>query len=820
MKPSEHSLCARFKTPRGFTRWMTTSAMTAGSLAAAMVTADAFAQAPGAPASSRDTSALQASEARLSFSIPAQPLSDALAAFGRQAGLQVSADAGLVAGVSAAPVDGVMTPGEALDRLLSGTGLAWHRFDGDTVTLSRRPVTEENAALSTLTVVGSRLPSEWAPVDGYRAVSSATATKTNTALRDIPQSIQVIPRELIEDRQVIQLSEAVESVSSVQQASTSGNRAESFRIRGFDAPGYAIDGVMLNPVGDRPETFLDMANVERVEVLKGPASALYGRAQPGGLINIVTRRPSDTFEGDATVQAGSEDFRRAQGSISGPIDAGGELTGRLTGATQREDGFRGSAAARSERQLASLALRWTASEATTFTFGIDHTEQETPFDRGLIVTADNAVSLPRDRFLAESWSRVEARKTRFSFGAEHLANDWLTLRGTVRYDDAKVRDTGIDFRGLEDDGRTLNRRYTDRTEDSTNLVAQFEGIATFDVAGMTHRLLGGVEYAKSRMDFLSYRANIDPIDIYTPVYGAVRPAASLNSDYTEDIELYSIFAQDQIDLSSQWKLLAGLRYDQVRQTMEQRAGSSDPDIDDGSMTGRLGIVYQPITPLSLYASFSQSFSPQSGMAQDGAALIPEEGEQLELGLKADLIADRLSLTSSVFQITKQNVATSDPRNPDADYSLQTGEQRVRGVELDIIGQLTPGWEVVASAAYLDARITEDETLEVGNRLTGVPLWSSSLWSTYEFQSGRLAGLSLGGGITTVGSRKGDLDNSYQVDGYQRLDATLGYPLSEHVELSLTAKNLTDEEYIATPVSRTENHPGAPRSLIMAVRASF
>ncbi|MCV9880791.1 TonB-dependent siderophore receptor [Brenneria izbisi] len=747
--------------------------------------------------------------------IAPQTLQNALLLFSQQTGTQTSADAAVMQGQFSPGVAGTMTPQAAVARLLAGTGLSYQFISPATVLIVRPD--SDNVTTSDVVTVTAVAETATGPVNGYRATRSATGTKTDTALRDIPQSIQVVPRAVITDRQTTSLSEALQNVSGVQQSGTSGNRAETFMVRGFSSPSYAIDGVMLNPVGDRPETFLDLANVERIEVLKGPASALYGRGQPGGLINIVTRQPSYTFGGDASLQTGSFGFWRGEGTVNGPLNDAKTLSGRLSGALQTEDGFQ-DARSRSSRQFISTALRWEPTDATRFTFGLDYTNQTLPFDRGLIVGEDNQVSLPPERFLGEKWSEINAHKTRISLGAEHNVNDQLTLRGSLRYDDARVNDTGIDYRALEDDGRTLNRRYSDRVEDSRNIDAQLEAQLKLYTGTIDHTLLSGVQYSRSRMDFTAYRANIDPIDIYDPVYGAAMPTTRLNSDFVENIKMASVFLQDQIEFSPQWKALAGLRYDRVWQEMDQKIGDGEPDINDGALTTRLGLVYQPINPVSLYASYAESFAPQSGQTRDGLALAPEEGWQVESGVKIDLIPDRLSLTTAVFQITKTNVKASDPL--DSDYAVTTGEQRVRGVEIDLTGEITPGWRVIASSAYLDARITHDQDYEAGNRLTGVPLWSGSLWTTYELQRGALSGLKFGSGLQAVGARKGDLDNSFSVAGYYRLDAMVSYKLNKNLEFSLVGRNLTDQAYIATPVSRTENHPGAPRSVFATVKATF
>jgi len=758
------------------------------------------------------------------FNIPAQPLPQALNEFGRKTGLTVIFTEKGIGAITSQPVQQRLTASQALSALLGGTGVTYRFTNARTVTIERPLASNDFMAnagdslqLDMIDVHGGE--SAYGPVTGYRATRTATATKTDTPLRDVPQSIQIVPRDLITDRQETSLTGAVETVSGVRQSSTAGNRAETFLIRGFSTPSYAIDGVMLNPTGDRPETFLDLANVERVEVLKGPASAIYGRGQPGGLINIVTKRPTDTYTGELNNQIGSFSFGRVEGTMSGPVTADKTLSMRVTGAGQTQSGFR-FIGTRSDRQFGSLALRYAPLEATEINFSYDHTAQQLPFDRGLIVSADNKVDLPRDRVLVETWSRSWAYKDRLNLRAEHKATDWLSLRAVVRYDEAKVQDTGIDFRDLQSNGRTLTRRYTDRIEHSRNFDTQLEGLLKFDTGWINHNTLVGFEYSNAQMDFISSRANIASIDIYNPVYGAVRPAATLNSDYVNTIRMASGYVQDQITFSPQWKMMAGLRYDTVAQEGVQNVGAGDPNYYGNALTGRVGIVYQPIEPISIYASFSQSFVPQSGITINGGALGPEKGDQIEVGIKADLIPDQLSLTASLFNINKRNVATSDPNNPNADYQLQTGRQQVRGGEVDVTGTVLPGWQVVASFSYLDARIAEDETLQVGNRLTGVPTLSGAFWTTYDFQTAMLKGFRIGGGVFAAGARDGDLNNSFSVGGYARLDGMIGYRVNDNLEFSITGRNLTDTNYIATPVSRTENHPGAPRSFMASLRARF
>lgn len=750
------------------------------------------------------------------FDIPAQSVASALVRYSSITGTNIIYDGTLPAGARSQRVAGELSEQQALQQLLAGTGLRFSFGANDTVTIISSSASAAQGGSDATALAPIVLTGE--PLSGYQAEDSSVGTKTDTPLRDVPQSIQVVKRDVITDQQATTLTEALSNVSNVRQSSTGANRAETFIARGFASNTYAIDGSVLNATGSRPEVNPDLAGVERVEVLKGPASVLYGRGEPGGLINIVTRRPTDTPTAEATTQLGSYGFRRAEATASGPLNDDATLTGRITGAAQRDGGFV-DYRPDSERQYIGGVLEYNPTDDTRISLSADHTHQNQPYDRGLIFGLDDKIiEVPYNRFLGEDWSMVDSRKTRVSLTAEHQATDWLKVRGVVRYDDAYTQDTGIDFRELRAaDGSMLRRRYTDRVEDMRNLDLQFEGIMTFDTGAIGHTVLAGVQQTRSRMDFWSARKDIDPIDMYNPVYGAPRPAADLENVYIQDIVTSSIYLQDQIEFSDEWKALAGLRYDYFDHDVDQIYANEEPGFSGGSVTGRVGLVYQPTDRLSFYTGYATSFMPQSSLGQNNEVLDPEEGWQIEAGVKAE-ITDRLSATFSVFQITKTNVAVDVP---DEDYARLAGRQRSRGAELDISGEITDGWRVIASLGYVDARVTED-TVEsvVGNRLVGVPYWSGSLWTTYEFKTGQFEGLKVGAGITAAGERNADLEKPAYVDGYYRLDALVSYKINENLDFSLVGRNLTNEKYIESTASRTENHAGAPRSFMAALKASF
>ena len=753
------------------------------------------------------------------YAIVAQPLASALAQFARQNHLQLSFDAALAQGKMAPAVNGELNERQALTQLLSLSGVGWTVTDDRTLLLFPQPDSGAlNLAPSTITA-NAFVERADGPVDGYRATRSATGTKTDTALRDIPQSIQVVSRQVLDDQQINNLGDALTNVSSVQRGNTHGGSSESFVIRGFKATTYAVDGMLINPLVSRPEALRDLANVERIEVLKGPASVLYGRGNPGGLINLVTRQPSFTPEAEVKAQAGTYDFYRLEANASGPLDEAGTLAGRMTVATQTDRGFRDTFRD-SKRTYVAPTLRWEPTDSTRVDAGAEYIDQTSPFDRGLI-PQNGKISMNADRYLHEPWSRDKAQKASVWFRAEHDVNDWLTLRQMTRWDQSHKDRYVVDLRTLGADGRTLSRRATDGDERIKTLDMQFEAIARFATGGLKHTVLAGFEYIDGKRNVASDRASLASIDIFNPVYGALPGAFAFNEETDYKVESYSLYLQDQIDLSEQWKLIVGARYDDTRQRNSATDASYDvtrTNIDPSKVSPRLGLVYQPTDWLALYASYSTSFTPQSNIQRNGSVLDPEEGTQYEVGAKVDVIPDRLSATLSVFEITRENVAAPDPS--DDNYSLQTGEQKVRGIELDVTGTPLEGWEIIGNISALDAKVTKDTAIDVGNRLDGVPIMSGSIWSSYQLQEGPMRGLGFGAGVIAVGERQGDIDNSYDVSGYARIDASVFYDINENVRISLNGRNLTDRKYIEVVAGTDGNYAGAPASAIAAVSVKF
>lgn len=293
-----------------------------------------------------------------------------------------------------------------------------------------------------------------------------------------------------------------------------------------------------------------------------------------------------------------------------------------------------------------------------------------------------------------------------------------------------------------------------------------------------------------------------PLNIFDPVYRAFpRPdfdALPLAVDSGGETDRLGIFLQDQLNFNDKLILLAGIRYDTVEQrrdgepTLFSAEGINETQNDD-AFSPRLGIVYKPIDNISLYGSYSRSFTPNSGMSADGSFFEPERGEGFEAGIKSEWLDGRLTASLAYFNVTRRNIVTEDPNNPL--FSVATGKQRSQGVELDVAGEILPGWNVIASYAYIDAEVTEDNVLPVGNRLTGIPEHSASLWTTYEIQQGRLQGLGFGLGFNFVDERAGDLENTFEVDSYFTTNAAIFYQ-RDNWRAALNFRNLFDVDYIS------------------------
>ncbi|MBF2028205.1 MAG: TonB-dependent receptor [Oscillatoriales cyanobacterium C42_A2020_001] len=654
----------------------------------------------------------------------------------------------------------------------------------------------------------------------YAVPNASTATRTDTPLRDIPQSIQVIPRQVLEDRQVFRVGEAVRNVSGVQQGFSAAGGTESFVIRGF-----STFTKLRNGFREEAAIIEETSNVERVEVLKGPASVLYGNLDPGGAINTVTKLPLNQPFYSIGFQAGSFGLIRPTIDLTGPLNAEKTVLYRLNAAYEKDGNFRDFTQG-VNRFFISPVLTWKISDRTSITFDLEYLKDTRPYDRGLVAIDNRVADIPFDRVLGEPDDVSRRERVRTGYRLEHQFSDNWTLRNAFSFFHYNNSARGADqaFIGVDQQTGELGRVWLDNIESQNFYGLQTDLIGKFNTGSVKHTLLFGVDLSRNVDDFNGKFDLDNPtfINIFNPVYGQVqRPAREqiLSGGFASvtTTDRLGIYLQDQITLAENWKLLIGGRFDLA----DQRSISegSETQQQDTAFTPRVGIVYQPIPPLSLYASFSQSFQPNSGTQVNGSLLPPERGTQYEVGVKGEFLNGKLAATLAAFQITKSNVSATDPNNPD--FSLPIGEQRSRGVELDIIGEILPGWNIVANYAYTNATVTgnSDSTI-IGNRLYSVPYHSASLWTTYQIQAGSLEGFGFGLGLFYVGEREGDLfAPGLVLPSYLRTDASIFYR-KNNWRIAINVQNLFDVAYIKETSDRDRIAPGAPFTVVGKVSFEF
>ncbi|WP_248277149.1 TonB-dependent siderophore receptor [Brasilonema octagenarum] len=658
--------------------------------------------------------------------------------------------------------------------------------------------------------------------DSYRVSDTTTATRTDTNPRDIPQSIQAIPQTIIKDQQITRIGDATRNVSGVTQQGGYAGGSDNFNIRGFTTydnlrNGFAVQSDLVNPT-----------NIERIEVLKGPASVLYGQFEPGGVVNYITKQPLSEPYYSAEFTAGSFSTYRPSIDISGPLNSDKTLLYRLNTAYENFGSFIDFN--HQETFAIAPAFTYKIGDATTLTLEYEFLKVDRTFYRGL--TADPIVfKAPVNRFLGEPDDRYSKETNSVFLNVNHRFSKNIQFRSGFSLTVSNSEESAFQPDSIVD-GRTVQRRFGAGPEYYQNYSLQNDLITNFNTGSIQHQLLVGLEWNKyiRGYDYLRSTASLTPsIDLFNPVYGASRPPefdeAAERDRY--DRNTIAIYLQDQVTLLPNLKLLVGGRYDFIhRKNRVQQLDSLGRDpIDDATVdrlydeafSPRVGIVYQPIEPISIYASYTRSFNPSSSRTVDRTQLPPERGTQYEVGVKAELIKDRLSATFAAYDITKENVVTTDPTPGNSDFSIAAGEVKSRGLEFDISGQILPGWNVIASAFINDAFVSKDNNLPVGDSLVNAPGSGASLWTTYEIQDGNWKGLGFGGGLFYTGDREAELPNTFKIPSYVRADATIFYK-RDNWRVALNFKNLFDTRYYDSQGYYLL--PGAPLTVLGTISVQF
>lgn len=640
-------------------------------------------------------------------------------------------------------------------------------------------------------------------------IPGETATKTGAPVIETPFVVNIVPRELLDLRNVTDIGAAMETVGGVQRTiGFSGN--QRFRVRGFQAVSLLRDGMRQSV--SQPE--VDLQGVDSIEVLKGPASALYGRFEPGGVINFVSKRPQETFASEATLTAGSHDYLRAGFDITGPFGDGDTWLGRLNLAHEDADSFRDLVDNR--QTFVSPSLEWRPDAATSLLLRLEYLRRDAAFDRGL-GNDPRFLAAPLSRNYGEPFQRIAKRQHGATIELNRqLSSDWR-LRIAGFWSDVDVPEEeffNYGFPALA--GDTVNRNFVSYRETQKDLTLQAELYGRFDTGPVRHQLLAGFEHGYDRLAYLDGRiAYGQPIGFDDP-HPTGRPDAWLDTgDSRYEYATTALYLQDEMALG-RWRVLLGGRAERT-DTLSFYTGGIDPALSrrDSPFSPRAGLSFLATPDLSLYASWARSFRNEAdaGLLQQGLTPKPTRGDQVELGVKSIFLDGRAEATLAWFDLRKKDAVVADP--VDWNLVLQTGELQSRGVEAELSMRPLDAWTLVASWAHIDATILEDsDPFLVGNRLAGVPRTQASLWTSWSFD-GALHGLTVGGGVFHASRQAATTANSFDLPGYTRFDLNARYAFGDGWSALLNLDNVTDIRHFITG-GFSQIYPQAPRSVRLSL----
>ena len=679
------------------------------------------------------------------------------------------------------------------------------------------------AELATVEVVGRT-------ESGAYHADEAAGAKTDLPLRELPQSVRVITRQAIDDLGATRLDDVLDYVGGVSRQNNFGGLWDNIAIRGLpgsDSTGMAtlFNGFSSNRGFNAPR---DLAAVERIEFLKGPAAALYGSSEPGGTLNIVSKRPLWTAAHSVEGYAGSHGMRRGAFDSTGPL--GERLAYRLNVAVEDRDSFRDRVGVK--RQVVAPAFTWKLGRDTLLDYVGEYLRHETPLDRGVVAVGDRLGAISRRTFLGEpADGPATVTNQTHQLVLSHEWNPAWRSRIGLSYREAAIEGFSSEATALRANGDlTRQRRFRDYASDDIALQAELQGVVK--TGAVAHEMLLGLESYRFDMDTLLLRVNPSiaapyAINIYDPVYGQARPTPLPNTDTRERQRNTAFYVQDAIQLAPQWRLIAGLRGDRYDQSLENRRNGALTTQQPSSTSPRLGLSWLPDAQWTLYANTGRSFRPNAGSDVASRAFAPESGKALELGAKWERADRRLGATAALFDIRKRNVLTADAAN--AGFSVAAGEIRSRGAEFDLAGQLSRRWRVNASLALNDVEVTRDNTLEIGGRLLNVPRVNGSMLAMYEDALANGQRYGVGGGLTHTGRRLGQARTqaeaaagtpAFDLPAYTTAKLVGYWRLNPRLRLTLDVDNVFDRTYYASAFNRVWVTPGTARMVTLGVQARF
>ena len=767
------------------------------------------------------------------YHIPAGSLQDALKQFAQQSGIDLIYDPELLQDVRTQGLEGNFDAQSGLSFLLIGSGLRFIEQSGGFEILPLQPssgVEISGQSGSGITVLPT-IQISANTTGGYAAASSVTATKTDTLLRDVPQSISVLTEELIKDQAIQSLGDAVRYVPGVGVSQGEGNR-DALIFRGNRSTGdFFVDGVR-----DDAQFMRDVYNIERIEVLKGANGMIFGRGGSGGVVNRVSKRASWDPVREFSFQGGSYDRKRMTADFGHVLHD--KVAFRVNGMFEDSESFRDDVVV--HRRGVSPTVTFKPTNRTTIVAGMERFHDDRTADRGIPSSNNRPADVKRSRFFGDpkrSHSDVEVLS--FNSLIEHRFDFGLTLRNRTTYAQYDKFYQNIFPNSSLTDAQVLNGEYTvsayNDATDRENVFNQTDLLYSLDTGPVSHTLLAGIEIGqqitsnKRLTGFFAENPNINnPFDARFTVT-ATRPIADAplsflakptDADNRSVVDITSLFIQDQIELLPQLQVIAGVRYDLFEVSFRQRNGEgAHIKTTDHLISPRFGVIYKPIEPVSIYASYSKAFVPRAGdqltsIVVTRATLKPEKFTTWEAGIKWDIFPD-LALTGAVFRLDRTNVIS--PTSNTGGQAFLAGEQRTEGVEVGLSGRVTQQLSVMGGYAYQEGEITSDtEEANKGATLAELPRNTFSMWSRYDFTPKIGAAV----GVVYRSSMFAAVDNTVRIPDFTRVDAALFAQFTRQVRGQINIENLFNTKYYASVHNNNNISPGAPIIVRATLTASF
>lgn len=697
----------------------------------------------------------------------------------------------------------------------------------------------------TVTAGAGAVPQEsaWGPAPTIAAKRTATATKTDTPIEKTPQSISVVTREEMDMRQPQTVKEALSYTPGVFATRGSSNTYDVVSIRGFTSPSTVntnqyLDGLRLQG-NNYSEVSMDPYFLERAELIRGPVSVLYGNSNPGGVVSMVSKRPTTEPLREIQFKAGSRSLFQTGFDFSDALDDNGVYSYRLTGLAFSQNAQQESVKA--NRYAIAPSFSWRPDDKTDFTFLSNFQSDPNAGYYGWLPRTGTVVpyvdangqshKLPTDFNEGDPDNKMQRRQQMVGYSFAHAFDDTFTVRQNLRYAHVNTMYRSVYGFGMTEQPGILKRSYVRSDEDLTNFGVDTQLESKFDTGPVAHTLLTGVDYLRSRNDVDAQYGDADPLNLNN---GGATPSAIYpygdKYQVVNRLEQTGLYVQDQAEWN-QWVLTLGGRYDFAKSSVHTRktsyADTSDNVNRDEAFTWRGGINYLFDNGISPYFSYSESFEPNAGRSLEGIAFDPSRGKQYEAGVKYVPSDKPIVVTASVFQITKDKNLTADPRN--ANFSTMGGEIRSRGFELEAKAALTANIDMTAAYSYTDAEYTEDTNFQ-GKRPAEIPRNMASLWMDYTFHETALSGLTMGAGVRYVGNTSSfyttadKVNQTFNVPSYTVADATVKYDLARvglpGSSVGVNVTNLFNREYVSSCYRDYACYWGAERQVIATATFRF